>query len=484
MERHQEKDGQEIWILDTVTAEHRKLSRLLREERYTVKIFGGADQIFLALSEGALPSLLLLSLDLLGKGPNSIIVELKQQARHCVFLFITETLLLDHAVRSFQQGGSAYLEAPLRAHEAHLSIIKAIRRAQHTANIGPFMMELPAKEIIGISPAMQEIYRTIAKLSNTDVTVLLTGESGTGKELVARAIHRHSPRADLPFVGINMAAIPSQLVESELFGHERGAFTGASSGHQGYFEQAEGGTLFLDEIGDMSIELQTRLLRVISEREFYPVGGVSPLTTHVRIIAATHHDLSSSIRKGTFREDLYHRLNAFRIDLPPLRDRGPDIPLLMNRFLGAFSKGHDLKPKSVSPEAMQCLCRFSWPGNVRQLENVCRWLAVMVDEEEVTLETLPHEVRHLANPAGEESPPLWQDALRQWTLEALRSGSSNLAQDIFRPVEQIMIDAALEVSRGRRNKAAKLLGLGRNTLARKIAPERKKNPEETEQFEG
>ncbi|MEF3193831.1 MAG: nitrogen regulation protein NR(I), partial [Halothiobacillaceae bacterium] len=332
---------------------------------------------------------------------------------------------------------------------------------------------------IGQSPAMQEVFRAIGRLSRSSITVLITGESGTGKERVAQALHPHSPRANGPFIAINTAAIPKDLLESELFGHERGAFTGAQAQRRGRFEQADGGTLFLDEIGDMPFDLQTRLLRVLQEGEFYRVGGHTPVKVDVRIIAATHQDLEARVRAGLFREDLMYRLNVIRLVLPPLRERREDIPLLLEHFLKRAARELDTPPKLLTAEVTSLLTRYDWPGNVRQLENTCRWLTVMASGREVLPADLPPEIlRASGQPlaeAAEASPPqpapapeTWPTLLRRWADARLEAGQRDLLDEAMPMFERVMIEAALAKTCGLKQDAAMLLGWGRNTLARKM----------------
>lgn len=325
---------------------------------------------------------------------------------------------------------------------------------------------------------MQEVFRAIGRLSQSKATVLLTGESGAGKEVVARALHKHSPRSNAPFVAINMAAIPKDLMETELFGHEKGAFTGASAIRHGRFEQAEGGTLFLDEIGDMPAELQTRLLRVLSDGYYYRVGGHQSLKANVRIIAATHQNLEAMVRENRFREDLYHRLNVIRLRLPPLRERPEDIPLLVNHFLQKSAENLGVEPKLMSEEAMEFLKRFPFPGNVRQLENLCNWLVVMAPSQHIRVTDLPEEVRNGeaeklhkncevsgSTPAGGS----WEELLKGEVKEMLKNQSPDLMKQLADTFESIVIGTALEYTHGRRVDAATRLGIGRNTITRKIA---------------
>ena len=332
--------------------------------------------------------------------------------------------------------------------------------------------------LIGEAPAMQEVFRTIGRLSQSHITVLINGASGTGKELVAQALHRHSPRRAAPFIALNMAAIPRDLIESELFGHERGAFTGATAQRQGRFEQAQGGTLFLDEIGDMPLEAQTRLLRVLSEGSFHRVGGHTAIRADVRIIAATHQNLEMLVRQGRFREDLFYRLNVIRIQLPTLSERREDIPRLAAFFLQQSARELGMAPRTLSPQVQQHLAQWDWPGNVRQLENVCRWITVMAASREVHLSDLPLDVQQAPKAAAEglpgnadnagTAPITWEHALGQWASNALRQGQGDLLQQALPAFERIMITTALRHTAGGRRDAAQLLGWGRNTLTRKI----------------
>jgi two-component system nitrogen regulation response regulator GlnG len=373
---------------------------------------------------------------------------------------------LDRAVAAFQGGAFEYLPKPFDVDE----VISIVRRAvkQHTRPSGT-QTRLPdaeSPEIIGAAPAMQEVFRAIGRLSRSHMTVLLTGESGTGKELVARALHRHSPRSHKSFIALNTAAIPRELLESELFGHERGAFTGATGQRIGRFEQANGGTLFLDEIGDMPAELQTRLLRVLSDGQFYRVGGHDPLKVDVRVIAATHQDLELRVKQGSFREDLLHRLNVIRLRLPPLRERNEDISPLVQHFLSNAATELDVESKTLHPDTLAYLTAYRWPGNVRQLENVCRWLTVMAPGQEIHIEDLPAELRRDAHPEDILQP--WEDVLRLWAASCLAKGETELLNKAVPTFERILIEVALNKTGGRRQDAAKLLGWGRNTLTRKI----------------
>jgi len=373
---------------------------------------------------------------------------------------------LDSAVSAYQGGAFEYMPKPFDVEEAVDLVRRAIDHRRQTREAQQLAQTEEMPEIIGEAPAMQEVFRAIGRLSRSNITVLINGESGTGKELVAQALHRHSPRADNPFIALNTAAIPRDLLESELFGHERGAFTGAQSSRRGRFEQADGGTLFLDEIGDMPAELQTRLLRVLADGEFYRVGGHTPIKVDVRIIAATHQNLESRVEKGLFREDLFHRLNVIRIHIPALRERREDIPLLLKYFLASAAEELNVEPKTLRPEVEEYMRRLDWPGNVRQLENICRWLTVMASGHEVHMDDLPPELK---TPQGTESTSNdWESALKRWSDQFLASGATDLLDTAMPTFERTVIKSALMHSGGRRQDAAKLLGWGRNTLTRKI----------------
>ena len=373
---------------------------------------------------------------------------------------------LDSAVAAYQGGAFDYLPKPFDVDDAVELVKRAIAHAKSIDAPAAISTDSPDRAIIGSSPAMQEVFRAIGRLSRSNITVLITGESGTGKELVARALHRHSPRADASFIALNTAAIPRELLESELFGHERGSFTGAQSQRRGRFEQAHEGTLFLDEIGDMPAELQTRLLRVLADGEFFRVGGHTPVRVDVRIIAATHQDLEAKVRDGSFREDLFHRLNVIRVHSPPLRERREDIASLLLHFMQAASEELATEVKVLRPEAERYLTSLDWPGNVRQLENTCRWLTVMASGSEIHLEDLPPELKQGAQEGQADSD--WSALLKLWAERRLLAGDERILDVAVPRFEQIMIDAALKYSHGRRQDAARLLGWGRNTLTRKI----------------
>ncbi|MDQ2694392.1 MAG: nitrogen regulation protein NR(I) [Pseudomonadota bacterium] len=454
---------EKIWVIDDDHAIRWVLEKALQRENMAVTTFDNGTGILSAMDKGE-PDAILADIRMPGINGLELLARIRARAPQLPVIIMTAHSDLDSAVVAYQGGAFEYLPKPFDVDDAVALVRRAcnLRRQQ----IDSLDINGPLPEIIGEAPAMQEVFRAIGRLSRSNITVLITGESGTGKELVARALHRHSPRAGQPFIALNMAAIPKDLLESELFGHERGAFTGAQTARQGRFEQADGGTLFLDEIGDMPAELQTRLLRVLAEGEFYRVGGHTPSYVDVRVIAATHQDLEKRVREGQFREDLFHRLNVIRIHLPPLRQRREDIPLLMRHFLKVAARELDVESKLLRSDAEAFLTKLDWPGNVRQLENLCRWLTVMASGREIHLEDLPPDLREqpVAQPPGGD----WQDALRLWAGQSLARGESGLLDTALPAFERTLIRVALEHTGGHRQDAAKLLGWGRNTLTRKI----------------
>jgi two-component system nitrogen regulation response regulator GlnG len=377
---------------------------------------------------------------------------------------------LDAAVNAYQKGAFEYLPKPFDIDETLTLVERAIAHSQEQKReqASEVVEETNAPEIIGEAPAMQEVFRAIGRLSRSSISVLINGESGTGKELVAHALHRHSPRAKNPFIALNMAAIPKDLIESELFGHEKGAFTGANSVRQGRFEQANGGTLFLDEIGDMPLDIQTRLLRVLSDGQFYRVGGHSAVKVDVRIVAATHQDLERLVHEGGFREDLFHRLNVIRIHIPALRERKQDIEKLTHHFLASAAEELGVEVKTLHPETVLKLNQLNWPGNVRQLENICRWLTVMASGSEILPSDLPPELLEEKTVTTSGSGDNWQQLLANWAKCALDSGEKELLTYALPEFERILLEAALKHTNGHKQDAAKVLGWGRNTLTRKL----------------
>lgn len=462
-----------VWIVDDDRSIRWVLEKALQKADIPCKTFSEAESVLQAIKKEQ-PALILSDIHMPGKSGLEMLAEIKKSYPKLPIIIMTAYSDLDSAVASFQGGAFEYLPKPFDIDKA----IELVRRATEESEEEQTPAEETASEIIGKAPAMQEVFRAIGRLSQSKATVLLTGESGAGKEVVARALHKHSPRSNAPFVAINMAAIPKDLMETELFGHEKGAFTGASAIRHGRFEQAEGGTLFLDEIGDMPAELQTRLLRVLSDGYYYRVGGHQSLKANVRIIAATHQNLEAMVRENRFREDLYHRLNVIRLRLPPLRERPEDIPLLVNHFLQKSAENLGVEPKLMSEEAMEFLKRFPFPGNVRQLENLCNWLVVMAPSQHIRVTDLPEEVRNgeaeKVHKNGEVSGSTpaggsWEELLKGEVKEMLKNQSPDLMKQLADTFESIVIGTALEYTHGRRVDAATRLGIGRNTITRKIA---------------
>ncbi len=463
-----------VWIVDDDRSIRWVLEKALQKADIPCKTFSEAESVLQAIKKEQ-PALILSDIHMPGKSGLEMLSEIKKSYPKLPIIIMTAYSDLDSAVASFQGGAFEYLPKPFDIDKA----IELDRRAtEENEEEEQTPSEETASEIIGKAPAMQEVFRAIGRLSQSKATVLLTGESGAGKEVVARALHKHSPRANAPFVAINMAAIPKDLMETELFGHEKGAFTGASAIRHGRFEQAEGGTLFLDEIGDMPAELQTRLLRVLSDGYYYRVGGHQSLKANVRIIAATHQNLEAMVRENRFREDLYHRLNVIRLRLPPLRERPEDIPLLVNHFLQKSAENLGVEPKIMSEEAMEFLKRFPFPGNVRQLENLCNWLVVMAPSQHIRVTDLPEEISrgeaekiHKNSEVSSEETlgGSWEELLKAEVKEMLKSQSPDLMKQLSDTFESIVIGTALEYTHGRRVDAATRLGIGRNTITRKIA---------------
>ena len=389
---------------------------------------------------------------------------IKEKYAHIPVIIMTAYSDLESAVASFQGGAFEYLAKPFDVDQAIESIHRAIDESLKQTNQEVLIEN--STEMIGHAPSMQEVFRAIGRLSRSHATVLINGESGSGKELVASALHKHSPRADKPFIAINTAAIPKDLLESELFGHERGAFTGAQALRKGRFEQADGGTLFLDEIGDMPADLQTRLLRVLSDGQFYRVGGHSPIKVNVRVIAATHQDMEERVKAGLFREDLFHRLNVIRLRLPALRERAEDVPDLARHFLHQSAQQLGVETKILSEETLNYLSHLHWSGNVRQLENVCHWLTVMAPGQNIDIKDLPSELKN--NDIYKEVVVNWKEALKQEVQSALNKNQKDILTDLNQTFEKILIQEALHFTKGRRIEAAEMLGLGRNTLTRKV----------------
>jgi len=458
--------AESVWVIDDDQSIRWVLEKALEKAKMDVKSFPSASGILETLERGQ-PDALITDVRMPGMDGFELLGKIQQRFPELPVIIITAHSDLDSAVTAYQDGAFEYLPKPFDVQEAVELTQRAVdhSRSVKAGSTESINDDLP--EIIGEAPAMQEVFRAIGRLSRSNITVLINGESGTGKELVARALHKHSPRADKPFVALNMAAIPKDLLESELFGHERGAFTGAQAQRVGRFEQSDGGTLFLDEIGDMPAVMQTRLLRVLSDGEFFRVGGHAPIKVNVRIIAATHQNLEQRVQEGSFREDLFHRLNVIRIHLPALRERREDIGILMRYFLQRAAVELDVDAKILLPDAEEYLKQLSWPGNVRQIENLCRWLTVMASGQEIKLDDLPVELKQSTNIA-ESSGGNWESVLRDWANRQFADGRDDLLDEALPAFERTMIEAALARTAGRRQDAARLLGWGRNTLTRKI----------------
>ncbi|WP_321793069.1 nitrogen regulation protein NR(I) [Burkholderia pyrrocinia] len=495
-----------IWIVDDDQSIRWVLEKALARDSFATKSFANVRDALAALDHET-PQVLVSDIRMPGGSGLELLQAMHERLPGLPVIIMTAFSDLDSAVAAFQGGAFEYLAKPFDVDKA----VELIRRAVEESLRGGAPQDervAEAPEMLGQAPAMQDMFRAIGRLSHSAATVLITGESGTGKELVARALHRHSPRANGPFIALNTAAIPKDLLESELFGHERGAFTGAQTTRQGRFEQAENGTLFLDEIGDMPFDLQTRLLRVLSDGQFYRVGGHNPLRANVRVIAATHQNLESRVRQGLFREDLYHRLNVIRLRLPPLRERSEDIALLTRHFLQKSARDLGVEPKRVSDDALAYLTSLAFPGNVRQLENLANWLTVMAPAQTVEIKDLPPDLvpagapvvatvdgadahgssgnAAIAQPALGAAPvasapvaaapnggapagyPLWEHGLRTEVARLLRENSADVMDELARRFEAAVIREALDFTRGRKVEAAERLGIGRNTITRKI----------------
>ena len=452
------------WVIDDDRSIRWVFEKALAREEIPFKSFGSAAEALATLESGAPPpQVLVTDIRMPGESGLSLLQKIKARYPALPVIIMTAYSDLDSAVSAFQGGAFEYLPKPFDIDQALDLVRRAIDESTRQEAVPESSAMAP--EILGKAASMQEVFRAIGRLSQSHATVLINGESGTGKELVARALHRHSPRRDAPFVAINTAAIPRDLLESELFGHERGAFTGATAMRRGRFEQAEGGTLFLDEIGDMPAELQTRLLRVLSDGNFYRVGGHQPIKANVRVIAATHQNLDERVKQGLFREDLFHRLNVIRLRLPPLRERREDIPLLTRHFLSKSAQELGVEPKRVSEAALKFLSALVFPGNVRQLENLCHWLTVMAPGQAIEIADLPLELREQA---PRETEADWKVALGAEADRLLAGRPGAVWEALAREFERILIRHALLASAGRRIEAAQMLGIGRNTITRKI----------------
>ena len=455
-----------VCIVDDDRAIRWVLERALAQPDLEVETFERADQAEASIMRQC-PDVLITDIRMPGTDGLDLMARVCEKYPDLPVIVMTAHSDLDSAVASYQGGAFEYLPKPFDVDEALALVRRAVAQARES-KAPAAVPEGLTKEIIGEAPAMQEVFRAIGRLSQSHITVLINGESGTGKERVAQALHQHSPRAAKPFIALNMAAIPKDLMESELFGHEKGAFTGATALRRGRFEQADGGTLFLDEIGDMPAETQTRLLRVLADGEFYRVGGITPVKVDVRIIAATHQHLEKLVEDGRFREDLFHRLNVIRVHLPRLSERREDIPRLMSHFLGEAARELSTEPKVLTEAAEKHLTRFDWPGNVRQLENTCRWLTVMASGREIHLRDLPPELGKVATPVAGGTSSQWNEQLGQWARKELQQGKHHILRQAVPMFERAMIEVALAQTQGRKRDAAELLGWGRNTLTRKM----------------
>ncbi|MCK0537164.1 nitrogen regulation protein NR(I) [Alcanivorax quisquiliarum] len=461
--------GVKVWVVDDDRSIRWVLDKALSQAGFEPVCYEEADLALDALEAGELPQVLISDVRMPGTNGLRMLKMVQRKYPELPVIIMTAHSDLDSAVASYQGGAFEYLPKPFDVDEAVTLVKRAARhhaQSRRDAGQAEAPTSEPPAEIIGEAPAMQEVFRAIGRLSHSSVTVLINGQSGTGKELVAHALHRHSLRRERAFVPLNMAAIPKDLIESELFGHEKGAFTGANSQRVGRFEQADGGTLFLDEIGDMPIEAQTRLLRVLQEGEFYRVGGTTAIKVDVRIIAATHQHLEQQVKDGSFREDLFHRLNVIRIHIPRLAERREDIPRLARHFLNRAAGELGVEAKTLHPDTERYLATLAWPGNVRQLENTCRWLTVMATGREVMVDDLPPEMR--SHEMRQESGSSWEKSLRQWAERALGNGEQDILEQAVPAFERALIEVALSHTGGRRRDAAVLLGWGRNTLTRKI----------------
>lgn len=462
-------NNESVWIVDDDSSIRWVLQKALQASNISCLSFENPEDLLLQLQSGQAPEVIISDIRMPQMDGMTLLQEVHQINQMIPVIIMTAHSDLDSAVNAYQSGAFEYLPKPFDIDEAISLSQRALAHAREQSRHSKVPAVESATEIIGEAPAMQEVFRAIGRLSRSSISVLINGQSGTGKELVAHALHRHSPRAANPFIALNMAAIPADLVESELFGHEKGAFTGAQNARQGRFEQADGGTLFLDEIGDMPLDVQTRLLRVLADGQFYRVGGHQSVTVDVRIIAATHQNLEKRVAEGKFREDLFHRLNVIRIHIPSLSERREDIPLLAAHFLRQAGKELNVETKGLSKEAEKVMTQLAWPGNVRQLENVCRWLTVMASGQEVLPSDLPPEI-HSENTVEQDQVQSadWPQLLARWTDAQLRAGHFDILNDAMLTFEKVMLERALAFTHGHKQDAAKRLGWGRNTLTRKL----------------
>ena len=461
--------NESVWIVDDDSSIRWVLQKALQAANIGCLSFENPEDLLRQIQSGQVPEVIISDIRMPQMDGMTLLNEVHSSHPLLPVIIMTAHSDLDSAVNAYQKGAFEYLPKPFDIDEAVTLTRRALEHSREQSSATKVQPDEVVTEIIGEAPAMQEVFRAIGRLSRSSISVLINGQSGTGKELVAHALHRHSPRSSKPFIALNMAAIPADLVESELFGHEKGAFTGAQAARQGRFEQADGGTLFLDEIGDMPLDVQTRLLRVLADGQFYRVGGHQSVSVDVRIIAATHQNLETRVAEGKFREDLFHRLNVIRVHLPSLSERREDIPLLTRHFLRRAAKELDVDAKSISKSAERVMSQLPWPGNVRQLENVCRWLTVMASGQEVIPSDLPPEIHSDGSvETGATAVGDWPELLANWTDKQLRDGRNDILNDAMLTFEKVMLERALQHTHGHKQEAAKRLGWGRNTLTRKL----------------
>ena len=458
-----------VWIVDDDSSIRWILQKALKSADLECFSFENPEDVLRQIESGQEPEVIISDVRMKQMNGIQLVREVHQSLPNVPIIIMTAHSDLDSTVSAYQSGAFEYLPKPFDMDEAIAIVHKALAHYRSNARAPKEPENSLRTEIIGEAPAMQDVFKAIGRLSSSSISVLINGESGTGKELVAQALHKHSPRAASAFVPLNMAAIPAELIESELFGHEKGAFTGAQGTRKGRFEQANGGTLFLDEIGDMPVKVQTRLLRVLADGQFYRVGGHDLISVDVRIIAATHQNLEKLVADGSFREDLFHRLNVIRIHLPRLNERREDIVSLATHFLRSAADELKIECKTLSEQSKKVMSDLSWPGNVRQLQNVCRWLTVMASGKEINPDDLPPEIQNQPSSIISASRDLsWQEKLNTWVKEQLNSGRDNILHDAQMEFEKIMLEQALKYTHGHKQDAAKRLGWGRNTITRKL----------------
>ncbi|AWL10654.1 Nitrogen regulation protein NR(I) [Saliniradius amylolyticus] len=458
-----------VWIVDDDSSIRWVLQKALQTAQIQCESFENPQDLLLQLQTEQQPEVIVSDIRMPQMGGMELLQEVHQLYPNLPVIIMTAHSDLDSAVNAYKSGAFEYLPKPFDIDEAVTLVKRGLSHAREQASKNAPQKPQLQTEIIGEAPAMQEVFRAIGRLSRSSISVLINGESGTGKELVAHALHKHSPRSDNPFIALNMAAIPTDLIESELFGHEKGAFTGAQAARKGRFEQANGGTLFLDEIGDMPLDVQTRLLRVLADGQFYRVGGHQAVSVDVRIIAATHQNLEQRVAEGRFREDLFHRLNVIRVHIPKLSDRREDIPLLAEHFLSSAAKELDVEAKVLGKEAAKVIKDLPWPGNVRQLENLCRWLTVMASGQEIIPSDLPPELYDQKPVVSEQAVDGdWPELLAHWADKQLVTNKDGILDEASVIFEKVLLERALHHTRGHKQEAAKRLGWGRNTLTRKL----------------